>query len=314
MTAGLAKVNAMTPLRRGLDELDEYIRFYTPQDIEKLESETYNYEPHKKAALAVWSSSLKSDRCFLLLFGVPGSGKSEFTKSFARNLNEGNQEKTSLLEVQCDELSTSTRSAKEIIDRLDHKSETALKNLPALILFDEIDSLTSSIDNAGLHAAMLSRWVRTFVRRSPSKALIIGTTNNPRKIDFSIVRRIRASIFFDVAPPEVVTKIIKTQSGRDDFEDVSRELFTRLETNDFVPIASDVVKACEEIHTRYGDLKNISKDDFCRHLEALTPGLENRIIQNFKEKNYNLVVRAEKQMKYWEEEFELQQQKMQTEN
>ncbi len=288
------------PIRSG--ELGEYAKFYSPNNIPTVD--LLDYEKEESAGLALGLSSLKSSRCFVLFFGIPGCGKTKFPFYLCRKLNAQSTEKFSLLHVQCDPLSTSTKSTKDIIRVLDSKTRLAFQNPPTIIVLDEIDSMTTVIADSGGRASMLTRWIRGFVEQSPEKALSVGTTNNPKKMDFSILRRVRMSLFFDVTPPEVIAQIIERSLSRSDAKTICEGLYKRLDANDFIPLASDVDRACEELKGRHKDLQTISGDDLSKRLAALTPGLEKETIENYRETNLHLINRSSDQLDYWAEEYE----------
>jgi len=283
-------------------ELDKYVKFYPSDKIPDIE--LLGYDDEGKAGLALGLSSQKSDRCLVLLFGIPGCGKTKFPYHLCRKLNGiSTTEKFSLLHIKCDPLSTSTRSTGDIINVLGSGVRIAHQHLPTIIILDEFDSMTTAIADSGERASELTRWLRDLVEESPSKVLLVGTTNNPQKIDFSIRRRIRASLFFDVTPQAVIAEIIKRSFGRTDAEDIRDDLYRGLGVNDFIPLASDVEWACEWLKTHHSDLGTIPREELSKRLVALTPGLESETIEQYRQTNANLINRSSGQMEYWIEEL-----------
>ncbi|MBQ9716346.1 MAG: ATP-binding protein [Clostridia bacterium] len=122
----------------------------------------------------------------ILLYGLPGTGKTMVAQAIAKETNAKFFEiKTS--DVLSKWLGESCRNVREVFEQANRCSN-------AVVFFDEIDALTSERDDAGNEA--ISRVVCELLaqmdgvkKKSPQqRLLVIGATNRPWKIDSAFLR------------------------------------------------------------------------------------------------------------------------------
>ncbi|MBS3817715.1 MAG: AAA family ATPase [Candidatus Thermoplasmatota archaeon] len=131
----------------------------------------------------------------MLLFGPPGCGKTHVMRAASNELD------VTIQIVNGPELVSgfageSEKKIREIMNR-------GRENAPAIIFFDEIDSLASK---ESMETAEVSRAVSQFLTEmdgmeGAEQVMIVGTTNRPQKLDPAILRPGRLDKIFYVPPP-----------------------------------------------------------------------------------------------------------------
>lgn len=287
-------------------DLSRYIKFYPLNNAPNVD--IFGYDLQKKAAQAIALAAIETEACFILFFGIPGTGKSEFPYYVAHSLDEGFGVKYSMMYAQCDELLGEITSGQakpaDVIEELESKIKLAYENKPTMLVFDEIDSFSTPISGSEAHAATLTRWMRKCAKEAPDKTLIIGTTNWPLVVDFSVWRRILVSLFFDITPPEVICEIISKNLGIQNSSEVGNNVCKALEKGGFVPMASDLIKACKQFKKNCQEPGKTAVGDLCRDLKALTAGSPKVFVEKYWRDHEDFINRAQDQMLYWEKDFD----------
>lgn len=282
------------------------MEFFYAKDVKN--KEVFDYDLHKKAAQAIALASANGEPCFLLSFGIPGTGKSEFPYNLAYNMNHSMNTPFSLMYAKCDELLRRIISGEASVANVTHVLESKIKlafqNTPSIVAFDEIDSFTAAISGSDTIASTLTRWMRGYAKEAPPRTLTIGTTNWPIAMDFSVTRRVRAHLFFDVTPNDVICKILFQQLGIQNCEAIGNAVIEQLNEDHVVPVASDIVYACEELKKRAPDPAKLPEGELCDDLVALTSGTQMESIDEYCTKYEGLINRAKKQVNYWAREFD----------
>jgi hypothetical protein len=287
-------------------ELAKYVKFYPFNDVPN--PEIFGYDLQKKSAVAIALAATEiSEACFVLFFGIPGTGKSEFPYYTAHGLEKEFRVKYSMMYAQCDELLGEITSGRakpdEVIEEIEGKVRLAYENRPAMLVLDEIDSFSTSISGSEMYAATLTRWIRKCAKEAPDKTLIVGTTNWPRTVDFSVWRRILVSLFFDVTPSDVICSIINKKLGLQKSLEIGENLCAAFEQARFVPMASDAVKGCNQFLKNCSEPEKMSFDDICKDLKALTSGSPKVFVDDYWKNHEDFINRAQDQMQYWEKQF-----------
>ena len=132
----------------------------------------------------------------ILLQGPPGTGKTMLVRAMA-NLGKASLFCVSVTDVLTCWYGESPRLISKVF-------ETAQKNAPSIILFDEIDSLLQSRSEA--HEETV-RVVSVFLQKMDGikgmdKVIVIGTTNRLENIDHAMLRPGRFDKIIEVPPPD----------------------------------------------------------------------------------------------------------------
>jgi SpoVK/Ycf46/Vps4 family AAA+-type ATPase len=283
--------------------LEEAIKFFPSNQIPK--GELVGYDLQRNANMAIGLASLDVTPCFVLAFGIPGTGKSVFPFDLARRMDDVFKIGVSMMHVSCDKVLSSGAPIQTIMNALQRSLTHAHRNLPAFVVFDEIDSLSAPIGEADEYAAALTRWLRNYGDSLYKETFTIGITNYPFKMDFSVWRRIRSISFFDLTPNEVHAGIIKHHFGRSiiSCRKVCDVIHTELEKTDFVPLGADVEKACIQLEELHTSVRQLSDKRLGKDLANLITGSPRHFIEAYRQKYQDHIVRAKSQMSWWEKEL-----------
>lgn len=138
----------------------------------------------------------------VLLFGPPGCGKTMLAKAAA---------------TECDVKFYNVNLA-TVLDKWVGNSEkaismifkTARKNSPAIIFFDELDSIGASRQGlqAGWERKLISQLLVELdgIQGNPEKVMVLGATNNPWSIDMALRRAGRFGRPIYIPPPDKVAR------------------------------------------------------------------------------------------------------------
>ena len=208
----------------------------------------FGYDGQKKAGIGVSIGVIKGGFAEVLVFGFPGTGKSDFPFILVKLLKEELKAEFSLAYVKCDRFAgqMTPKIATKIIDTI----KLALNNPPSIIAFDEIETLTLPMDEISPEVAPLAQWLRGLADESQvfNQVLLIGMTNHPKKVDPAVFRRFRVAIYFEVTDHNQVTEIIQEKMDIDGKKaaDVSQKLFKQMDTLGLVLLGCRAVDSCKQ--------------------------------------------------------------------
>lgn len=282
---------------------ETYLSFYSAKDI-LTQPQLVNYEQQIRAGAALSYTVAQGKRPFaVMIFGIPGTGKGLFPFTLAKHVREGYGIHFSLAHIKCDELVTiqNVSQALDMINRIMILSE---KHSPTFIVFDEIDALSASLPGLSSVSAVYTRLMRKLVRDLPSQTLMIGITNYPNNIDFAVRRRFQVSIYMEPTTVEITTKIIERILNRTDSEKLAQKLWEKLEENAFVPLGSDIAKACEMARELYAsEDQQLSPERLVELLSATMPGANVETVKDYEQKHADLINRSKYQQEYWSKRY-----------
>lgn len=290
----------ISDIRKHRKDMEKPLEFYSPKKIPS--KELIGYDLVKRAALGIGLAVAKGRGHFIRAFGFPGTGKSVFGFDIAHRLNADFDLGYSMLYIRCDDLATRTISTAKIIDELQQRVRQSRMNLPSITVFDEIDSLTTPIAEAEARVARLTRWVRDYAENCPERTFAIGVTNYPYRMDYSIFRRLGANLYFEPTPRPMVGDILKRFLKIEKCKEIGERLCQELEKDDFVPMGSDVVHACEVLKRLHQDIEKLPPEKLCEDLIAHTGGVPRQFTEDYETKYRSLINRAKSQMQWWAEQ------------
>lgn len=248
--------------RNGDKELGEYLMemiattdYYVPQDNSYKDLRFLNKCEYKNKSLLL-PDSIKDDILGLvraanskisiskvLLYGAPGSGKTESAYQIARLLGR------ELLTVNMEELVDSHlgQTSKNIVALFDEIKR--LYSLKVVILFDELDSLVMNRVNSN-DLREMGRVTSTFLKELdslPSDVLLIATTNLKDCFDKALLRRFDAKISFDRYSKEdlieISTLILQKYMKQSDNAKADIRLFKKiLKNSKNVPYPGEMIQ------------------------------------------------------------------------
>lgn len=282
---------------------DRYLSFYSYKEVPELE--LFGYERQLRAVAAQSYSVAKENSALsVLIFGLPGTGKSVLPFVLAKHMKDNFRLYFSLALIKCDELILAKDVSKEI-DLIARVIELSKIHAPSLIMFDEIDTLFTPISKAFSDSTKMTVFIRRLVSQQPPRTLLIGNTDYPNRIDFAVHRYFRSLIYLEPTTVCIVGEIIRRILKIEDSEAIAQELWRSLDEMGFVPMASDIFEACEDIKKRHaGRPISLSVEKLAESLAALTPGLPKDIVEQYEENQRSLIARSKQQEAYWNMEYQ----------
>jgi SpoVK/Ycf46/Vps4 family AAA+-type ATPase len=289
----------------GTNELSQSLSFYTGEEIPHYEEFLgYDKQLHAVSVLSYLTAikSLKSP--LVILFGVPGTGKSVFPFMVARHVSEVYEIPFSLAFVKCDEL-TRIEPQSKVIDSIQRIINLSEENSPSIVVFDEIEALSQPIREASRESASLTHFMRRLIAREPSRLLLIGVTNYPSAVDFSVSRLTELWSYFKPPNVETIERIIQKMLRRSDSRELAVSLQEYFEKIGFVPMQSDLIVACRSLQERAtgGEDWHPSTDDLAHELAVLTNASPKNGIVQYEKDFAPLIGRAAMQQEYWNERY-----------
>lgn len=235
--------------RSGEDEIGEYLmsliattNYYAPQNnyknLEFLKKNSYVNKPlilpdviKNDVIGIVRAANSKISISKVLLYGAPGTGKTETAYQVARLLDRD------ILSVRMEDLVDSHlgQTSKNIVALFDEINHLPSQNV--VILFDELDALAMDrINNKDLRE--MGRVTSTFLKeleRLSERIIVICTTNLKDNIDKALLRRFDALISFDRYSKEdlieVSTSILQSFIKKADGSKLDTRLFKKILQN-----------------------------------------------------------------------------------
>ena len=289
--------------------LEQHVVFYLPDQIENCEF--FGYDVQKRAALEIGLTVLEGESCFVEILGIPGTGKTSFVRKIAYTLDHDFDGHYSFMLAKCDRLlrmiTSGHATSSDVIQILENRVNQAWDNEPAIVLFDEIDSLSPSISDTDPRFALLTKWIRAYCEEEEvraEKTFTIGTTNYPNVVDFSVKRRMGISMFFGEPSKQVVSQMIGMLLGTQNESGIGDAVFDELKKRGVVPLASDVVIGCRQFMKRCAATQNIPFKQKCDDLATLIGGSPRSRIEKYYNDFALEIKTAHLQTEYYAKQFD----------
>lgn len=135
----------------------------------------------------------------LLLYGPPGCGKTFIARKIAEKLG------FNFVEVKPGDLAnTYVHGTQQLIKEL---FETAARNAPTILFFDELDAFTPHRQVAGYHySAEVNEFLVRLNNCSERRILVIGATNYAERLDTAVLRPGRLDQHYYVGLPDFAAR------------------------------------------------------------------------------------------------------------
>jgi hypothetical protein len=199
-------------------------------------------------------------------------------------------------------------TSSDVIQILESRVNQAWDNKPAVVFFDEIDSLSPPIYNSEPQFALLTKWIRAYCEEEAERAektFTIGTTNYPNVVDFSVKRRMGISMFFEEPPKQVVSQMIGMLLGAQNEKGIGEAVFEELMKRGAVPLASDVTIGCRQFLKRCLTTQNMPFTQRCSDLATLIGGSPRSRIEKYYTDFALEIKTARLQAEYYAKQFDL---------
>jgi len=275
-----------------METQNDWCEFYTCDSIKP--GPFVNYEKQIKALSGMALTAARGGFKRSLLFGFPGTGKSNAPFALVKHLKENLSLCFSLTMIRCDELATklySEQYVNEKIISLNKSVERAKRNAPALICFDEMESIWSQVEISPAKAILLS-WARDFLDAYTKKVMILGITNYPAIVEPSLLRRFPSPIYFDLPTPKMIEKIVQKQLKIERYVDVAYLLVRGYSEVGLSPVGKEIVLACKELQIDEPKLSTFSEKEIAYRLLAYSSsgGATSDSVTKYKEQQRSLIM------------------------
>lgn len=214
----------------------------------------------------------------ILLYGPPGTGKTKLVKALATNTNS-----TFLYMNAAHIYSQYVGDSEDSIRKIFQK---ARMSHPAIIFFDEIDTLVGNRDMGGI-SGVEQRVLSTLLNEMDgiedlsSDVLFVGATNRPDMIDNALMRPNRIDIIIYVPPPNEQERfeILKVYTKKYQIQDdLLREIVKM--TDNFT--GAELESICKDsIIQSISENLPISKEIFEKSISHIHPTITNEIIEKY---------------------------------
>ncbi|UCD03496.1 MAG: ATP-binding protein [Candidatus Woesearchaeota archaeon] len=216
----------------------------------------------------------------VIMYGPPGCGKTLLAKAAA---GEANKSGSSVKFYKVDQSDIKNMYVGNSEQNMRNLFENAAKNQPAIIFFDEVDSLagTRGKDLSGHRKDLANEFKSDFDDITDKTILVIGATNHPWNIDSAFVRPGRFEELIFVPPPdlEARAKILEIHTK-------GREIDNEIDFNKLAGLTkgysgADLEKICKdagllayERKRNNSENSKINYSDFLKGIEKTKPSLK----------------------------------------
>jgi len=244
-------------------------RMPTIERIEDIKKISRNYKNRIKKNIKINVSNT------VLLFGPPGTGKTELGKYFSEEIS-GSYFYISASDITSKYQGESEQNVRQIF-------QNALKNIPSVIFFDEIDALCGTRGDNDSCRRIVTEFLSQMNNLSDG-IFIVAATNTPWHIDSAIRRRFRKKLYLKLPNSNSRVNILKNY-----FQENSN-----LDDDDY--------KKLSEITNNFSgfDIKKVYDDLFEEILEADKEIIEKDLIfEYFKKQKPSVSIEDTKRLDEW---------------
>ncbi len=220
----------------------------------------------------------------ILLFGPPGTGKTLLMRALAKDMEVGfYYVKTSQLLSQY--FGESEKNVTEIFN-------IARKNAPAVLFFDEIDSIGKSREyGRGDEAAV--RVLSTLLQEmdglaSESNVLVVGATNVPHMLDKALLRpgRLDKIIYMHLPDAEGRLKILQVHTkdaplaGDVDLKEIAKKT-ERYSGADIANLCKEATRLAAKSALEIGEIVPITREHFEKVMKGIKPSCSLSMLDDY---------------------------------
>ncbi len=285
---------ARSKTSRALRELEELIarrelasptfKFFSRDDVSAASAEWAGYEDQTRVAVTLGQNAVRQSRAeSVLVFGLPGTGKSAFAWAVAKALQDKGLP-FSLLHVPCGQLAVgdpqvvrdSLREIESIVAQSQH--------YPMVIVLDEADAmLREQRHTSGLISfwcMSLLKWIEDFSR----PALLLAIADNPGECDMWLLSRIGPSIYLRTPDVHLATLILARKQV-DAAGVVAKELMRLMGDSEVVMTGRSLVEALKLARQLEPDFSAMDAHQKARLLFGLIPSVPEQEVTSYRKRN-----------------------------
>jgi len=290
-------------MNSGKRPVDEYYEFLSPEEpIHNHYLADYLKEIQAGLMMGI-EACLKKDEFRVLLFGYPGTGKSEYPYvllNYLRNIGF----KYAMLFIRCNRVTSKYSEVNEIKNLLKQLTERINEYEYKMLVFDEFDSISPRRFILPSQRE-LSLWTMSYLANGMErreKTLIFGITNFPYDIDEAVRDRIQYYIYFNFPDKQAIETILSYyQIPKSD--KVGEKIVEFLTKEGFQVTGRGLVFACRKIQNLESDLEKRTEEEIANLILIHAQPVPRSDAENYIQRNSVFIEHAKRNVNYWSQRF-----------
>lgn len=262
-----------------------------------------NYTQQLQAGLMMGiDAALNKEEYRVLLFGYPGSGKSEYPYELLNYLRKLGF-KYVLMYIRCNRITSRYDNPSEIKSWLRQHTEEIKKYDFKMLIFDEFDSISPRRFFLPSQRE-LSLWTMSFLANGTKvgkKTLIFGITNFPLDVDEAVRDRLQYYLFFDFPDKEVITSILSYFEIPQPKE-VAKNISSLLVQEQYGVTGRGLVFACKKIK-KLDTLENKTPEEIADLILNHVQPVPKKDIDKYYKQNSIFIKYAHRNINYWSKKY-----------
>jgi hypothetical protein len=267
----------------------------------------FGYERQIEAGMGLCLNVLENGNASLLVFGLPGTGKTLYPCTLANRFNKISKKKLSLAYIQCGPQYHSTPDFS--MQKFFAFMKMIQRHSPLIIHLVELDSIErpcANLENPEqkFKSFSLLRFLRTDFSEGFDKSLIVATATNPAQIDPELFNDIDNVFYIPPTGRSDVATMISQLLERVDSEEIAAKLGKSFSRFGMIPLGRNVLRACKLINQQYKNIDNFSADEVVSLLKLLITPFPSSRVDEYEQQNEPLRAKCELEMRYWHDFFQ----------
>jgi hypothetical protein len=259
----------------------------------------YGYGRELEAGIKICRDAIANKTSFVLVFGIPGTGKTLFPCTLVNRLNSQSTSRLPLAFLQCDPVYW----GKNELEALPKFIEFLQKRTQLVIHLVELDKAFGPERDewSVCEASLFRRCFRNLFTDEPKKSLVIATASYPDRIDDAFWVRFDSVIYIGPTNKQNVVQIISELLKRDDSSRIAEILLESFSNFDpaLIPLGREVIRACKLLLNQRGDVSKADPAEIAVLLRHFISPFPKQIVDEYETKYKSLIIKSNQQIEHW---------------